>query len=96
MPNFNWEWKVGPQTVVSLLNLVVMLFGVIIVMTQVRDDINTAKQQIAVMQASIITIQAAQNIQAVNNARIETKMDIVIPKIDKVEDLLRRNFERPK
>jgi hypothetical protein len=88
MPAVQWKWEVGPQTIISGLNLLVMLGGIIAILSGVEADIKIAKEQVADLRSAVATLAIAQSQQAVDSATIRAKVDLILPKIEKIEDTL--------
>ena len=86
MPSVKWEWTIGPQTIISGLNLLVMLGGVIAVMASVETDIRVAKDQVQDLRVAVTTLANAQIKQAVDEASVSAKVDLMLPMVQKLND----------
>lgn len=94
MPQVTWEWKMGPQTIISALTLLVMLGGLIGVFTNIVGDIKVAQQQVSDLRIAVTALTQAQTKEAVNAASIEAKVDILMPMIQQISDEVRKQDGR--
>ena len=83
-----WEWKVGPQTIISGLSLLVMLGGVLSIFFGIEADIKIAQSQVADLRASVTTIINVQQQQAIEAAGVRAKVEVMLPAVQKIEDSL--------
>jgi hypothetical protein len=87
MPNVQWEWKLGPQVIISGLNLLVMLAGIIYALASIETDVKTEKEQVAEVRSTLITLGTAQQQQAVDGATVRAKVDLILPMVEKLNDV---------
>jgi hypothetical protein len=89
-----WKWELSPQTFLSGVNLIVISVGVISYFSTKGADIEVSKQQLAELRTVVQTLQSAQASQANLLAETKTKVDIILPLVQKIEDqqrAVRRN-----
>ncbi len=88
MPSVQWEWKVGPQTIISGISLLVMLAGILSVIFGVEADIRIAQSQVADLRAAVTTIISVQQQQAIEAAGVRAKVEVILPSVQKIEESL--------
>ncbi len=96
MPHVQWKWEVGPQTVISGLSLMVMLGGVLSIVFGIAADIRIAQSQVADLRASVTTIINVQQQQAVDNAGVRAKVEVMLPAVQKIEEALTQSYGYPR
>jgi hypothetical protein len=96
MSSLQWEWKIGPQTIVAAVNLLVMSAGIIGIFVRLEADVQVAqqdvrlsKEQVLELRSSVNAVAEAQNRQAVDAAGVKAKVDLMLPMIEKIGDQLR-------
>lgn len=90
MPSIQWEWRIGPQTIISGLNLLVMLIGLVSIFTTLEADVHLAKDQVTELRGAVTTLASSQQQQAVDAASVKAKVDLMLPMVEKIGDQLAR------
>ncbi len=88
MPNVQWEWKISPQTLISGLNLLVMLGGIVSILVSVESDIKIAQAQVSDLRIAVTVLAASQQQQAIDAASTKAKVDLILPMVEKIGDTL--------
>lgn len=91
---FRWDWRVGPQTVISGLNLLVMLGGLIYVLASVQIDVRIAREQVGDLKKDVNTLANSQQQQAIDGAQVKAKVDMILPMVEKLNDLVSQQHRR--
>ncbi|MCL4712149.1 MAG: hypothetical protein KJZ73_12980 [Pseudorhodoplanes sp.] len=89
MPQVEWEWKFSPQTVLSALNLAVILVGVIGLFYKMQSDLTVAKENVLRLEAVVTSLNVKQSELSERSAKTETKVDIILPTVQRIEQSLR-------
>ena len=87
MPNVQWEWKVGPQVLISFANLCVMMGGLVYVFATMESDVRLAKEQVTDVRAAVTILATAEQQQAVDSASVKAKVDLILPMVEKLNDI---------
>lgn len=90
MPQVQWEWKFGPGFIISALNMLVMLGGIIVFIENVQLNVQAVKEQATDLRVAVTALTIAQTQQAIDGATTKAKIEIILPKVEKIEDLLTR------
>lgn len=92
MPEIKWEWKLGPQLVVSLANFFVLMVGVIGLFVKMQSDIEVgqkamqeARKTIVKLELLVSTMQAAQAQMGERTAKLEAQVQIVLNSLQRIE-----------
>lgn len=92
MPNVRWEWKVGPQVLISFANLCVMLIGLVYVFASMEADVRVAKDQVSDVRTAVTALQATEQQQAIDGASVKAKVDLILPMVEKLNDVAAAQF----
>jgi Tfp pilus assembly protein PilN len=79
MPKVRWEWKIGPQTLIGIAQLVAIIVAVIGGFVKMQADIQASNTTIAQLQTIVSSIKDAQARQSDRITRVETKVDLMLP-----------------
>ena len=97
MPTIQWEWKIGPQTIISGLMLAVMIWGGIKFFVDVAYDVKLAHQEISFMQTQNVEMRTEMNAIVTRQRQVITdladtkgKVDVILPTVQRIEDFLLR------
>lgn len=85
MPTLHWEWKLTPQIVVSVANLLVMLVGVVGIFLKMQSDIGTAREAVTELKAIVVTMREGQALTDGRLIRLETQVGIMLPTVQRIE-----------
>ena len=91
MPQVQWEWKLTPQILVSLANFLLMAVGVVGIFVKMQADIQTARDAVGKLEILIATMREGQTTMVERVTKVETKVDIMLPAIQRIET----NMGRP-
>ena len=86
---FTWKWDLSPQTIISVLNLGAIVFGLFSYFATRGADFEVQKQQLQELRTVVATLQATQASQALLLAETKTKVDMLLPLVQKIEERLR-------
>lgn len=90
MPNVTWEWKFGPQTVISALMLLVMFGGVVGIFTSIQADIKVAQSQVMDLRDAVTKLTAVQQQEMAAEAATTARIDLILPQLQRIEESLSR------
>lgn len=100
MPNITWEWKFGPQTVISALMLAVMCVGFIEFFWDIKQDTLLAKTSVATVQKETVELKgdvrgiASKQERMISDlADSKAKIDNIMPTVQRIEDFLLRRTD---
>lgn len=85
VPDLKWEWRVGPQTLLSLLQLIAIVVAVIGGFLKMQADLDSSSKTISELKSLVSTMQTAQINQAERVTRVETKVDLIFPALQRIE-----------
>jgi hypothetical protein len=89
MPQVKWEWSFSPQTVISLANFMVIVVGCVGLFYKMQSDLQVAKDNMVRLEQMVFAITSKQADMAERTAKVETKVDIILPAVQRVEQNLR-------
>jgi len=93
VPDLKWEWRVGPQTLLSLLQLVAIVVAVIGGFLKMQADLDSSSKTISELKSLVATMQTSQFNQAERVTRVETKVDLIFPALQRIESRQLREKE---
>ena len=85
MPEIKWEWKIGPATIVSLAQLVAIVVAVVGGFMKMQADLDASRQTIAKLESLVTSVQGNQISQSERVTRVETKVDMIFPALQRIE-----------
>lgn len=85
VPELKWEWKVWPSTILAAVQLVAIIVAVAVGFTKMQYDNESQKVTNGKFEILISSMRDAQMSQSERITRVETKMDIIIPSIQRIE-----------
>lgn len=85
MPNVQWKWEIGPQVVVSTANFLVLLLGVIGLWFKMQADVAAAKDAVTELRLAFTSMREAQASSTERLVKVETKVDIILPSLQRIE-----------
>lgn len=85
MPVVQWEWKLTPQILVSMANLLVLSVGVIGVFYKLQADVLATQEAVKELRELTKTARESQTIISERIVKVETKMDFIIPIIQDIK-----------
>lgn len=86
-----WEWKLSPQTVISAVNLLVISIGVIGLFYKMQSDLLAQKESVERLDKVIQAMTLKQSELSERAIKTETKVDIILPVVQRIEQSLRSN-----
>lgn len=93
VPDLKWEWRIGPQTLLSLLQLIAIVVAVIGGFLKMQADLDSSSKTISELKSLVATMQTAQTSQAERVTRVETKVDLIFPALQRIESRQLRTKE---
>jgi hypothetical protein len=93
VPDLKWEWRIGPQTLLSLLQLIAIVVAVIGGFLKMQADLDSSSKTISELKSLVATMQTAQVNQAERVTRVETKVDLIFPALQRIESRQLRTKE---
>ncbi len=103
MPHIQWEWKIGPQTMISAAMLAAMVIGGIKFFFDVETDVRLGQVQVSFLQTqntelrTAVTALLQSQIQTTGElANTKAKVDVILPTVQRIEDFLLRRGELAK
>lgn len=87
MPEVKWEWRIGPGTILQLVQLVAIIVAIFGGFMKMQSDLEAQHETITQLQTIVKTVSNAQLVQAERVTRVETKVDLILPTL---QDILRR------
>lgn len=100
MPTVQWEWKIGPQTVISALLLIVTCIGFVKFFWDVETEVRLAQQDMVALhlenkeiKTQISTVEQRQHQVVEGLADTKAKVDVMLPIVQRIEDFLLRRGE---
>lgn len=85
MPEIKWEWRIGPQTLLSLAQLVAIIVAIIGGFMKMQADISASQQTVTKLESLVSSIRDAQSNQSERVTRVETKVDLIFPTLQRIE-----------
>ena len=85
MPDLKWEWRVGPHTILSLAQLFAIIVAVIGGFLKMQSDLDQSKLTITELRSIVASVRESQGTQAERITRVETKVDIILPSLQRIE-----------
>lgn len=85
MPDLKWEWRIGPQTILSVAQLVAIVVAVIGGFLKMQSDLDQSRITISKLEAIVASVKDSQSTQSERITRVETKVDIILPAIQRIE-----------
>jgi len=92
MPQVQWEWKLTPQILVSMANLLVLSIGVIGVFYKLQADVVATQEAVKELRDMTKTTRESQATVSERLVKVETKMDFIIPIL---QDIKAKSDQRP-
>ena len=90
MPGVQWEWKFTPQIIVSGVNLLLMGVGVIGIFIKMQADVSNARDAVTELKQIVVTMREGQALTSDRLTRLETRVDIILPAVQRIEQNQRR------
>lgn len=88
MPDVKWEWRVGPHTVIAIVQLVVIAVAVLGGFLKMQSDLENQRDTITQLRSLVASVQNAQSAQADRVTRVETKVDMMLPMLQRIDSNL--------
>lgn len=80
-----WEWKLTPQILVSVANLLVLSIGVIGVFYKLQADVAATQENVKELREMTKIARESQAIVSERLVKVETKVDFIIPIIQDIK-----------
>lgn len=88
MPTVSWKWELSPQTLISVLNLLVMLGGILTFVVSIKSDIQIAQSQVSDLRVAVAALALSQQQLAIDAASTKAKVDLILPMVEKIGDTI--------
>lgn len=85
VPDLKWEWRIGPQTLIAIAQLVAIIVAVIGGFLKMQADLDSSRRTIDKLETLVTSVQSAQGNQAERITRVETKVDLLFPALQRIE-----------
>lgn len=80
-----WDSKIGPATIVGIAQLLLILIGGVVTVTQLQSSIETEKLQVTELKNVVTTLQAAQASGTERVGRLETSIGFLNTSVNRIE-----------
>ena len=81
-----WEGKIGPATVVGVIQLLLILFGGIVTVSQMQNGIDNSKLAVSELKNVVSSIQVSQAINAERVGKLETSIGFIASSVQRLEE----------
>jgi len=85
MPQVSWEWKFGPASLLATAQFLVLVVGVGIVWGKADSEREAAHLTVTELKAIVSGLSAAQASANERVTKVETKVDLMLPAIQRIE-----------
>lgn len=80
-----WEGKIGPATVIGLAQLLLILIGGLVTVSQMQNGIENSKLAVSELKNVVSSIQASQAINAERVGKLETSIGFIASSVQRLE-----------
>jgi Tfp pilus assembly protein PilN len=85
IPEINWEWKISPGTIIGAVQLLAIVIAIGGGFIKMQADLNAQQLTIAKLESLIASVREVQIGQNERVTRVETKVDIILPTLMRIE-----------
>lgn len=85
VPEIKWEWRMGPSTILAAAQLAAIIVAIFGGFLKMQSDLEGQRVTVSKLELLIASMKDAQFAQSERVTRVETKMDIILPSIQRIE-----------
>ena len=85
LPDIKWEWRIGPQTALSLAQLIAIIVAIFGGFLKMQGDLEAQRESVTQLKVLVGTIQRSQSERADRLTRVETKVDLILPALSDIQ-----------